>query len=35
MNECHSGKLSSHPGLVHMYDMLRQIVWWPGMLTDY
>ena len=34
MNECHRGKLSSHPGVVHMYDMMRQIVWWPGMLTD-
>ena len=34
MSECHNGKLSNHPGVVHMYDTLRQIAWWPGMLTD-
>ena len=34
MNELHSGKLSNHPGIVHMYDIMREKVWWPGMLSD-
>jgi transposase InsO family protein len=24
----------SHPGVVHLYDNLREQVWWPGMLKD-
>jgi hypothetical protein len=32
--EVHEGILSSHPGVIHMYDKLREYVWWPSMLAD-
>ncbi len=34
LKEIHEGILSSHPGVVHMYDKLREYVWWPSMLSD-
>jgi hypothetical protein len=34
MKEIHDGELSSHPGVIHMYDKLREYVWWPHMLKD-
>jgi transposase InsO family protein len=34
MKEIHDGVLSSHPGVIHMYDKLREYVWWPHMLKD-
>jgi hypothetical protein len=34
MREIHEGIFSSHPGVIHMYDKLREYVWWPHMLKD-
>ena len=34
IREAHEGILSSHPGATHMYDKLREYVWWPTMLND-
>jgi YD repeat-containing protein len=34
MKYAHNSKLSNHPGVVHMYDLLREAVWWPHMLSD-
>jgi transposase InsO family protein len=34
VKEAHEGMLSPHPGVVHMYDKLREYVWWPAMLND-
>ena len=34
MGEMHRGKLAHHPGVVQMYDTLREKFWWPGMLAD-
>jgi hypothetical protein len=34
MKQVHEGVLSGHPGIVHMYDKLRENVWWPNMLKD-
>jgi transposase InsO family protein len=34
MKEVHEGVFSSHPGVVHMYDKLREYAWWPRMLAD-
>jgi hypothetical protein len=34
MRETHEGIFSSHPGVMHMYDKLREYVWWPHMLKD-
>jgi transposase InsO family protein len=34
MKEVHEGSLSAHPGVVHMYDKLREYAWWPRMLAD-
>ena len=34
MKEIHEGIFSAHPGVVHMYDKLREYAWWPRMLAD-
>jgi transposase InsO family protein len=34
MKEIHEGVFAAHPGVVHMYDKMREYVWWPGMLND-
>ena len=34
LKEAHEGILSPHPGVMHMYDKLRECVWWPAMLND-
>jgi hypothetical protein len=34
MQYAHDSKLSNHPGVVHMYDTLREFIWWPHMLTE-
>jgi hypothetical protein len=34
MKEIHEGIFSAHPGVIHMYDKMREYVWWPGMLND-
>ena len=30
----HGSVLSAHPGIVTMYDKMRETMWWPGMLRD-
>ena len=34
LKQVHEGILSSHPGVMHMFDKLREYVWWPSMLVD-
>jgi hypothetical protein len=34
IREAHEGILSPHPGVIHMYDKMREYVWWPNMLND-
>jgi hypothetical protein len=34
MKEIHEGVLAAHPGVIHMYDKMREYVWWPGMLNE-
>ena len=34
MKEIHEGVFAAHPGVVHMYDKLREYAWWPHMLND-
>ena len=34
MHAFHTGKLSAHPGIVHMIDKMKMYVWWPHMHAD-
>jgi hypothetical protein len=34
LTQVHGGILSSHAGIIHTYDKLRENVWWPSMLKD-
>ena len=34
LHEMHEGVLSNHPGIIRMYDTMREKVWWPNMLSD-
>lgn len=34
LQQVHEGILSSHPGVIHMYDKLREYVWWPSLISD-
>jgi hypothetical protein len=34
MKYTHESVLSNHPGIIHMFDSMRQYVWWPSMISD-
>ena len=35
MNIMHDSQTAHHPSEVHMYDTMREMVWWPSMLSEY
>ena len=32
MLQVHNTKLAAHPGVIHMYEKMRETLWWPRML---
>ncbi len=34
MKTIHDSKTAHHPSEIHMYDTLRELVWWPSMLSE-
>jgi hypothetical protein len=34
MLQVHNTKLAAHPGVIHMYEKMRETLWWPRMLES-